>query len=62
MFALDIGGGVEVSATEKTFFRFDAGDRAIRYPGPTFDANRRVRSDPFFSHDFRFAAGAGLRF
>ncbi len=62
LFALDIGGGVEVSATEKTFFRIDAGDRAVRYPGPTFDASRRVRSEPFFSHDFRFAAGAGLRF
>ena len=62
LFALDIGGGVEVSATERTFFRVDAGDRAVRYPGPSFDANRRVRSDPFFSHDFRFAAGAGLRF
>src|SRR5262245_23671392 len=49
LFALDFGGGVEVAATETTFFRVDAGDRAIRYPGPTLDANRRVRSDAFFS-------------
>src|SRR5262245_36156849 len=61
-FALDIGGGVEVSTTARTFVRVDAGDRAIRYPGPAFDANRRVRSDPFFGHDFRFAAGGGFRF
>jgi hypothetical protein len=62
LFALDIGGGVEVAATERTFFRVDAGDRAVRYPGWSFDASGRVRSDPFFSHDFRFAAGAGVRF
>ena len=62
LFALDVGGGVEIAATPTTFVRVDVGDRATRYPGPTFDANRQVRSNRFFSHDFRFAAGAGLRF
>jgi hypothetical protein len=59
--ALDIGGGVEVFATPTTFIRVDAGDRVIRYPGPSFDSSRGVR-DAFLSHDFRFAIGAGLRF
>ena len=62
LFALDAGGGVEIAATANTFFRLDAGDRLVRYPGPTFDVNRRVRSNAFLAHDFRFAAGGGLRF
>ncbi len=60
--AFDIGGGVEVFATRKTFVRVDAGDRLLKYPGPVFDNNRTRREDAFFSHDFRFSAGAGLRF
>ena len=60
--AFDIGGGVEVFATPKTFVRIDAGDRVLKYPGPVFARNFTRRDDAFFSHDFRFAAGAGLRF
>lgn len=60
--AFDIGGGVEVFATRRTFVRIDAGDRLLRYPGPVFDNKRRRREDAFVSHDFRFAGGAGLRF
>ena len=61
LLALDIGGGVELFATPRTFIRVDAGDRLVRYPGPSFDSSRRVR-DAFFSHDFRVAIGGGLRF
>ena len=62
LFAVDVGGGVDVSLTPRTFVRVDAGDRIVKYPGPTFDVNRTVRSAAFFAHDFRVAAGAGLRF
>jgi hypothetical protein len=62
LLALDIGGGVEVFATHRTFVRIDAGDRLLKYPGPVFDGNFTRRDADFFSHDFRFAAGAGLRF
>jgi hypothetical protein len=62
VFALDLGGGLEVAATSRTFVRVDLGDRAVRYPGPVFDTSRVVRDKPFFSHDFRLAAGAGVRF
>ncbi len=62
LLALDAGGGLEITATSRTFVRMDAGDRMLRYPGPVFDNNRDVRERPFFSHDFRFAASAGLRF
>ena len=61
LLAFDIGGGAEMFATRRTFIRVDAGDRLLKYPGPVFD-NNRARRDAFFSHDFRFAAGAGLRF
>lgn len=62
LLAIDAGGGVEIAATSRTFVRVDAGDRVLRYPGPVFDTDRDIRERPFFSHDFRFAASAGLRF
>jgi hypothetical protein len=62
VFALDVGGGVELSVGNRTFVRVDAGDRLVRYPGPAFDSDRQIRDDAFFSHDFRFSVGGGLRF
>jgi len=59
--AVDLGGGVEFATSERTFIRVDAGDRILKYGGPVL-ADRAVSEDGFFSHDFRFAAGAGLRF
>jgi len=60
--AIDLGGGIEIYPTGRTFVRVDVSDRALRYPGTVFDANGQVRNDPFFSHDFRFAIGGGVRF
>jgi hypothetical protein len=34
----------------------------LKYPGPAFGRDRVARQDDFYSHDFRFVAGAGLRF
>jgi len=62
LLALDAGGGLDITVSSRTFVRMDAGDRMLRYPAPVFDGNRDVRERPFFSHDFRFAASAGLRF
>jgi len=62
LFALDIGGGLQIATTRSTFIRFDLGDRMVRYPGPVFDANRQVRDRSFFSHDLRTTVGGGLRF
>lgn len=59
---IDIGGGVELFATRIVFVRIDVGDRVLRYPAPVFDNDRTRRDDPFLGHDFRFAAGTGLRF
>jgi Leucine carboxyl methyltransferase len=60
--AFDIGGGLELFPTARTFVRLEIGDRVLKYPGTVLDNKGVVRSDSFFSHDFRFAAGAGLRF
>jgi hypothetical protein len=61
VFALDIGGGIELFAGPRTLIRVDAGDRLMKYPGPSF-RDGRVAQDDFFSHDFRMSAGAGVRF
>ena len=61
VFALDIGGGIELFAGPRTFIRVDAGDRLVKYPGPSFRDGRAAQDD-FFSHDFRMSAGVGVRF
>lgn len=60
--AVDLGGGIDIATTARTFVRVDLGDRLVRYPGPAFDSDRMIREDSFFAHEFRFAAGAGVRF
>jgi hypothetical protein len=62
VFALDIGGGLELFPTARTFVRLDAGDRMLRYPGPALSSDGTAREGAFFSNDFRLAIGAGLRF
>ena len=62
VFALDIGGGLEVSVTRNTFVRVDAGDRLLKYPGPAFDSSSTAHRTAFFGHDFRLALGGGLKF
>lgn len=61
-FALDLGGGVEMQTTERTFVRVDIGDRAVKYPGPTITSNGDVKDEDFYGHDFRFQIGGGVRF
>ena len=60
--ALDVGGGIEVSLTPRAFVRIDAGDRAVRYPGPSFDRQGEAHEDDFFRHDLRVAFSAGVTF
>jgi hypothetical protein len=61
MFAFDIGGGLELFPATRMFVRLDVGDRMVRYPGPVI-ARDGIEQEDFFSHDFRFAIGAGVRF
>ena len=61
VFALDLGGGVELFPASRAVIRVDVGDRILKYPGPSF-RNGRATQDSFYSHDFRLSAGAGVRF
>lgn len=61
LFAMDVGGGVELFPTSRAVVRVDVGDRILKYPGPSF-RNGRATQDSFYSHDFRLSAGAGVRF
>lgn len=60
--SLEIGGGVEVATSPRTFLRLDAVDRILRYPGPTFGPADEISEDGFFGHAFKFSFGAGWRF
>jgi hypothetical protein len=60
--AFEIGGGLEIDATARTFIRADVTDRILRYPGPTFDDNFEIREEGFLGHALRFTIGAGFRF
>jgi hypothetical protein len=60
--AFEIGGGVEISATDRMFLRVDVSDRLLRYPAPAFDSNFEMVDEAFFGHALRFTAGLGFRF
>ena len=60
--AFDVGGGVDVNVTRRTFIRVEAGDRMLKYPGPALDVEGILHDEAFFGHGLRFAAGAGFRF
>lgn len=62
LLAVDFGGGVDLTTSPRTFVRVDVGDRMLRYPGPAFDADRVIHDRSFFVHEFRLAAGGGVRF
>lgn len=59
---LEIGGGVEISTSGSTFLRFDAVDRILKYPGPTFGPADEISENGFFGHAFKFTFGGGWRF
>lgn len=59
--SLEVGGGLEVSLAGSTFLRLDAGDRVLKYPGPTSTGGAR-EDQPFLGHAVRFLLGGGIRF
>jgi hypothetical protein len=62
VFAFDVGGGVDIYPTTRTVVRLDAGDRMVRYPGPSLDVDGTAHDASFYGHDFRISVDAGLRF
>jgi hypothetical protein len=62
LLAFDVGGGVDLFVGRTVSVRIEAGDRLLKYPGPVLADDGTQRNDGFVGHDFRFAAGAGVRF
>lgn len=62
LFAMDIGGGIELYPSRGTFLRVDVSDRAVRYPSPAIASDGTVQDEDFFGHDFRFTVGGGVKF
>jgi hypothetical protein len=63
VFALDLGGGVELYPTERSLLRFDVSDLVLQYPGPVFNRDREAfTKGGFWGHNLRIAIGAGFRF
>lgn len=60
--AIDLGGGVEISATDRAFVRADVSARMLRYPGPTFISVHDIRDERFWGTAVRLTVGAGWRF
>jgi hypothetical protein len=60
--AFDLGAGLTVTMTPRTFLRVDAGDRLLRYEGPVFRPGSSPVTESFWRHGFRVAAGGGVRF
>ena len=60
--AYEIGGGIDVGVTAKTFVRADITDRMLQYPGPTLGADFEARDEGFLGHALRFTVGGGWRF
>ena len=62
LFALDVGAGVELNTSDRTFVRFDIGDEMLRFSGPALDHDNQVHDDNFVRHDIRVSFGGGWRF
>jgi hypothetical protein len=64
MKAFEIGGGVAVDTTSRSFVRVDVTDRILIYPGPTFRGpGLAARTDDNFSGGaLRVTVGGGIRF
>lgn len=60
--ALDVGGGLELSPSGRTFLRLDAGRRLVSFPGPIRDSSGKPREKGFFTRDVRVAFGGGMKF
>lgn len=61
--ALELGGGVELSTSARSFVRFDVGDNLVRYDvGPALRPKEGIVNGPFWTSNFRFTFGGGFRF
>jgi len=57
-----VGGGVEFLPVSHAVVRIELGDRLTNYPGAAIDASGEAHNMAFWRNEFRFVAGAGVRF
>lgn len=60
--AFELGGGISIDATSKTFIRIDVADRILKYPGPVLRPDFTASDEGFAGHAMRFTLGGGVRF
>ena len=60
--AYEIGGGVTIMASSKTFVRIDVADRILKYPGPVLRSDFTRQEEGFRGHALRLTVAGGLRF
>lgn len=62
LFAVQLGGGVELVPSERSLVRLEAGSLLVRYPGPGIARDSGVFDDALWSHNLRLGVSVGLRF
>lgn len=61
--AVDVGGGVSIGLSDRSFLRLDAASRLLRYPAPTIRSDpQRATEEEFWGSGLRLTLGAGVRF
>jgi len=62
LFALQLGGGLELVPSESSVVRVEAGSLLLKYPGPAIAKGFEVFEDSLWSHNLRLGVSVGLRF
>ncbi|HXV59713.1 MAG TPA: outer membrane beta-barrel protein [Vicinamibacteria bacterium] len=63
VFALDLGGGIELYPTERSLVRVDLSNLLLRYPAPAINRDREaVTEDSFWGGNLKLTFSMGLRF
>lgn len=62
VFALDVGGGIEINHSRRVFTRFDFGDTMLRTTDLLYTNGSALTEVSRIKHGFQFSAGIGFRF
>ncbi len=63
VFALDLGGGVELYPTDRSLVRFEVSDLMLQYEGPVLNRDGEAFTEGgFWGHNLRLAIATGFRF
>jgi hypothetical protein len=61
VFAMDLAAGLQLT-NDRGVLRFEVGDRAMKYPSPSIDADGEVHDNSFWSHNLAASVALGFRF